>query len=504
MLRLARGVPCLLVGDVDRAVAYYRDVLCFPDSERFDATASAMVSGRCGQLLLQQASGDTAAFSHRRLGGNPWDALFHVDDIERLAEQLRGRGARVQVGLGITAVSDKTLEVRDEWGNVLAFAGADIGLRSVLRSAAAKAVPARLGREVRHRRRRREEAPELARMRTFVAGLDRTSPPFYMFFTQGLLHWVRSAERLVPADVNLVFIGSALPRDEQEWLRANTSRPLHNIDLGVDDNTTWDFLFECNDSGFGYIDIDCFVLDPDLFTDLAAIEPDVAVNGVWTYETHDGTPIACTHLVFVNTDAVTDLRARGSYLSPANYDWDGATISLLHPRDYCRVPDRAQRDVLLTQLPPDDQGRPTPPGDAPFFDTLVAFQIGAHAGGYRTVRTRPLTHRTQATIDAAKPVWQQDVSDEVVHVGGVSYYQRWFHSSRLRGMYLAAEHALMAPVVSRLPVSYVARVRALEAELAQLGIDPANSTAMVHAHLVEDRGLRPESADRILDIGSER
>lgn len=505
MLRPARGVPCLLVGDVERAVAHYRDVFGFPDAARFgDPPTTAVVSGRYGQVLLQLSSDDAAGYSHRRSGGQHWDALFLVDGIERLAEDLRARGARIQVGLGITAVSDQTLEVRDEWGNVLAFAGARIGLPAKVRSAVSRAVPTGLGRVVRHRHRRREEAPELTRIRAFIDGLDQSSPPFYMFFTQGLLHWVRSAERLVPDDVNLVLIGSALPTEEQEWLQANTSRPLHNIELGVDDNTTWDFLFECNRHGFGYIDIDCFVLDPDIFRDLTTISPDVAVNAVWTYETDAGQPIACTHFVFVNTAAVADLRARKSYLSPANYDWAGATISLLHPRDYCRVPDRRQREVLLKVLPPDDRGRPSPPGNAPFFDTLVAFQVGAYAGGYRTERVRPLVHRTQATVNAETPQWQQDLSDEVVHVGGVSYYQRWFHSPRLRGMYLAAEHALMAPVVATLPPAYAGRIRALETELAHLGLDPAKSAAMVHSHLVADRGLRPESADRILDVGTER
>ncbi|MFC5288472.1 VOC family protein [Actinokineospora guangxiensis] len=505
MLRPARGVPCLLVDDVERAVAHYRDVLGFATADRFgEPPTSALLSGRHGQVLLQLAPGGVAEFSHRRLGGLHWDALFFVDDIEAVAESMRARGARIQVGLGITAVSDKTLEVRDEWGNVLAFAGAPVGLGARVRSAASKAVPSRLTREVKHRLRRREEVPELRRIRAFIDGLDPDRPPFFMFFTQGLLHWVRNAERLVPDDVNLVFIGSALPAEEQAWLRDNTSRPLHNIELGVDDNTTWDFLFDCNRRGFGYLDIDCFVLNPDLFRDMATLAPDVAMNGIWTYETDSGEPIACTHFAFINADAVADLRAKDSYLSPANYDWEGATISLLHPRDYCRVPSARQREVLLKVLPPGDDGKPLPPGEAPFFDTLVAFQVGAYAGGYRTERVRPLAHRTQHTINPEAPVWQQDLSDEVVHVGGVSYYQRWFHSPRLRGMYLAAEHAMMAPIVDLLPSSYGGRVRALETELAHLGLDPARSASLVRAHLVEDRGLAQETADRVLAVGSGR
>ena len=83
-----------------------------------------------------------------------------------------------------------------------------------------------------------------------------------MFFTERLLHWVVNAERHVPRDVNLVLIGSALPDEEQRWLRENLDRPFHNIRLGVDDNTTWEFLFATNRQNFGYLDIDCFVLQP--------------------------------------------------------------------------------------------------------------------------------------------------------------------------------------------------------------------------------------------------
>lgn len=499
MLSRERAVACLLVDDVDRAVVYYRDVLGFVDQAHLsDRPSSALVCRGAAQVLLQRAPSGAVGLSHRRFGGLQWDALLFVDDVERLAGDLRARGARIQVGIGITSVSDRTLEVRDEWGNVMAFAEQRVGPRAAVRSAVSAALPPPLVRGARSRRRRAEERPELARMRAFVRSLKTSPDPFYMFFTSGLLHWVHRAARLVPRDVNLVLVGSALPLAEQAWLRTHLDRPLHVVELGVDDNTVWDFLFECSPSSFGYLDIDCFVLEPQLFEEMTETSPDVAVNGIWTYSTDSGLPIACTHFAHINMDVLAELRARGSYIGPANHDWDGATISLLHPRDYCRVPTAHQRRQLLKVLPPDGSGRPVPPGGSPFFDTLVAYQVAAYAEGFRTRAVRPLAHRTQGTLDSGARVWQQDISDEVVHVGGVSYYQRWFHEPRLRGMYLAAEHALMAPIVDELPPAYAGRLRSLGVELTQLGLPPEQSADLVRAHLVEERGLRPDTASRII------
>jgi hypothetical protein len=510
LLDATQGVPCLLVSDICRGIEYYRDVLDFPDAEPLgDPPTSALLRRDGGAVLLQQVpDGASTEYSHRRLCDQSWDALFFVADIERVAGLLRERGARIQVGVGITNVSDRTLELRDDWGNVLAFAEARIGLRAAVRDAIGRIVPARLSRAVRERRRRREELPHFYRMRDFIASIEAPDP-FYMFFTEGMLHWVRNAERLVPADVNLVLIGSALPPDERRWLREQIARPMHNIELGVDDNTTWEFLFDANRGNFGYLDADCFVLNPDIFREMTRIEPTVAINGIWTYDATSGRPIACTHFVFVNAAVAARMRARGEYLSPTNYDWEGATLSLLHPRDYCRVPTMRQRRILLQVLPPDERGRPRPPGGNRFFDTLVAYQVAAYAAGYRTQPVRPLAHRTEASLrreagaDRA-PVWQQDMSDELVHVGGVSYYQRWFHTPRLRGMYLAAEYALIEPVAQLLPPAYTRRLRMLETELTHLGVNPADTAELIHRHLVHDRRVSSQTAARILDVAGTR
>ncbi|MPQ96889.1 hypothetical protein GB931_02915 [Modestobacter sp. I12A-02628] len=502
------AVPCLLVADVAQAARYYRDTLGFSEIEFLEDPPVALYVRRGSATLLLQATdradASVAEVSPRRLAVHAWDALLLVDDVEALAADLKARGARITVGLGITPVSDHTLEVRDPWGNLLAFAGAPVGLLSHATDRARRLLPPPVMRRVRELRAAREERAPAQAVRDFCAALDGQKP-FYMFFTKGLLHWVRQAAAQVPPDVTLALIGSDLPPDELEWLRQRLDRPVHNIALGVDDNTTWEFLFDAHQSDFGWLDIDCFVLNPALFAEMTRFEPGVAVNGMWTYDAVPGAPIACTHFAFINAEVLRDLRTQGDALSPTNYDWTGATISLLHPRTQCRVPTKRQRELLLRVLPEDPSGRPRPPGGSTFFDTLVAYQVGAYARGFRTEAVRPLAHRTQAGLSSAaqdSPVWQQDMSDEVVHVGAVSYYRRDFHSSPLRAMYLAAEYALIAAADGDLPDSYVKRADQLSAELSEHGLSADEGVTMLRDHLVHDRGLAEVTADRVLGRNS--
>jgi catechol 2,3-dioxygenase-like lactoylglutathione lyase family enzyme len=504
VLRAARGtdiLPCLLVDDLDRAADYYARVLGFSRTETLGQPPAAAVVARRpeGAVLLQQSASPGQRYSQRRFAPFAWDAVFYVPDVHRLAEDLRGRGAQFQFGIGISHMSDHTFEVRDEWGNLIAFAATPSGLPARLRRGAQRAIPTRLRTGLRDARFRHLERPHLEEFRAFYEGLPDRRDIFYMFFAGGLLHWVVNAERLIPPDVNLVLVGSDLPAAEQEFIRANLKRPFHNIRFGVDDNTTFEFLFATNRENFGYIDIDCFVLNPELFADLTRIDDDVAVNAVWTYDAAPGVPIGCDHLVFVNAGVIRELDRRNRHVSPTNYDWTGSFVPTLHVRTYCRVLTPRQRRALLEVLAPDDRGRPLPPGEAPFFDTLVAYQVAASGAGFRTHLTRPLVHRTQATLRAAGSegqAWQQDMTDEVIHVGGVSYYHKFFHVPEFRRLYLSVEHTILARSGDGLPPWYASRRELLDRELANIGMTGADAAAAVRHHLESDRGLSGETIRR--------
>jgi catechol 2,3-dioxygenase-like lactoylglutathione lyase family enzyme len=495
------SVPCLLVDDLASAADYYREVLGFTSAEILgDPPAAVLARAPGGSALLQLASPGARGYARRRFGPRAWDAVFYVRDADRAAAALRARGALVQVGIGVTHVSEFTFEVRDPWGNILAFAATSGGLRSAMSRGVGRALPPPVRAGLRNWRLGRAERPHLREFGEFYAQLTDHRDIFYMFFAEGLLHWVVNAVRHIPEDVNLVLVGSALTPDEQQFIRANLNRPFHNIRLGVDDNTTWEFLFETNRHNFGYIDIDCFVLEPKVFADMTHIEDTTAVNVIWAYDATPELAVGCCHFVFVNAAVIEAMRSRGLYVSPTNYEWGGSRMPYMHNRTYCRIPTSRQRRQLLSVLPPDDHGRPVPPGGSPFFDTLVAYQVAAAAAGYPIHRVRQLEHRTQATLGeyGSQREWQQDMSDELVHIGGVSYYWKLFHMPEFRKLYLAAEYTLLANCAGRLPPYYAERLGVLESELGHLGISPAQAASLVGHHLTSERGLSGPVVDRLL------
>jgi hypothetical protein len=117
-----------------------------------------------------------------------------------------------------------------------------------------------------------------------------------MFFTRGLLHWVTKSRSYVPDDVNLMLLGSDLPDYEQEWIRKTIRRPFHNIGMRINDKLAWTFLFDVNEYSFGWLDIDCLVLNGDLFAEMSAIADSNSVNGVWWHDTGSGFGLSATSL----------------------------------------------------------------------------------------------------------------------------------------------------------------------------------------------------------------
>jgi hypothetical protein len=128
----------------------------------------------------------------------------------------------------------------------------------------------------------RIESEHLDEFQRFYASLPDKQDIFYMFFTSGLLQWASRTLSFVPEDVNVVLLGSDLQRDEIAWIRENLPRSFHHIRLHVDDKIVWEFLFATNLHNFGWIDVDCFVLQPALFSEMKRIEPKIVANSVWS------------------------------------------------------------------------------------------------------------------------------------------------------------------------------------------------------------------------------
>ena len=112
----------------------------------------------------------------------------------------------------------------------------------------------------------------LQKLNNFYDSLGNKTNIFYMFFTSGLLFWAAKSLSLIPHHVNLVLICAGLDKEEIQWVKKNVKRSVFFIDLFFNDGRIWDLLFNVNKENFGWIDIDCFVFNPNIFYRISQIK----------------------------------------------------------------------------------------------------------------------------------------------------------------------------------------------------------------------------------------
>ncbi|MFC5288500.1 VOC family protein [Actinokineospora guangxiensis] len=513
-------MPCLVVHDLDEAVDYYRDVVGLEPQVTLDTPGGrvALVRGYGVTLLLQERTGQPnradRAPPEVPLQG-PWAAAFLVGDIDALHARLADDGRRPPGDL-VPAFGARFFEFVDCAGNLVCVGeSAAVGLaepgcdgRTGLRGAIGGVLADGL---VRARAAAHETAAALRarpRERAFRAFYDRLttkSEVFYMFFTGGLLHWAAAAESHVPPEINLVLIGSALDDAERAWIAENLDRPFHHIDERTDDIAAWQLLFEVNEHSFGWIDIDCFVLNPEVFAELADVSPTASMNCGWSMTTDFGFPTAGTHLLFVNRAAIQAVREAGVPADPGTHDWDGHARPL--PQlGRNRVPTRRAR-ALLSRVVPDHGGRPAFVSGN-FYDTLILFQLLARSLGYPIASLRPLARRCTLPYDAESTDhahWPEDVSDELFHLCGISYYSRFSENPGILSLYLSAEMVILdnflANSPTATPAQYPAKRNTIGDDLAALGMTTDQARPRFRRHLIDSRGLSETGAERVLDSG---
>jgi catechol 2,3-dioxygenase-like lactoylglutathione lyase family enzyme len=124
MVQIASVSPVLLVADVFETAEYYRDVLGF----HFD-----QIVGEPPSFVVVQRDLARLMFRQPRQGAPPpangsvvpdfsFDVFLYVDDVEELAEELRGKYAEVLHGPTYRPIwNGKELVVRDCDGRLLCF-----------------------------------------------------------------------------------------------------------------------------------------------------------------------------------------------------------------------------------------------------------------------------------------------------------------------------------------------------------------------------------------------
>jgi lactoylglutathione lyase len=123
MPRLTALAPQFLVDDLERQIAFYRDVLGF--SFGFVYQGFYAVGQRDGmQLHLKEAPKNLAERQHRH-DHEHLDAYGDIDGIEAFYENCVAKGARILKPLEATAWSTKDFYLEDPEGYIIGFGGSE-------------------------------------------------------------------------------------------------------------------------------------------------------------------------------------------------------------------------------------------------------------------------------------------------------------------------------------------------------------------------------------------
>lgn len=283
----------------------------------------------------------------------------------------------------------------------------------------------------------RIEQPVRTAFSAFMAetGLKRSqSPLFALTFRTGGMHFAAKALEFVPKEIDVLIAGTNLTPAEVDFLAA-TGRPVFNSSHRYDNELVYEMLMNETEGPFGWVDADCFVLNPVIWRRLLApMDDDVASHTAFTY---DPLGFAKSVLVLFDRKARDLLRSEGTTLN--SYALEPTNVGRAAPHAISRLLcDRHHRDLRqVLGVEPDG-------GLRPHDGYLDIFANG------RTVNTRKRAQTGQwFGADAAPVGWlidtpmmaevvlrargfktkrviesNREISQDVIHVGASSYRDR--------------------------------------------------------------------------------
>lgn len=334
------------------------------------------------------------------------------------------------------------------------------------------------------------EMPNKAKFAEFYTRLENTRDIYYMFFTTGMLFWVAKSISYIPADVNLVLLCAGLDEEERAWINTNYRFPVFYIDEYTDDNSIWNMLFAVNKKNFGWIDCDCFVLNPGIFAEMTTIDDDVFANVCWANaDRRTGKELLNSYFVFINQKALRAMGEAALDVSPGIYLYPGDTDKakrLAHMYPFILEPQHMPF-ILAYQGGYPMQFSET--GDDGYFDTLLISQFVAAGLGYRLHRVRSLSNAHYA-------------SNDLLHVGGSSNFSEPYQRVKSNNVsvvkyafniriYQIAAYLILDGQAGRLPAKYTSQ-RNLQKKLLELAGYTRDSAQEELTSFLVGNGVRNE------------
>ncbi len=122
--------PVLLVADLERAVAFYRDALGFRCEVYGDPPDFAVAGRDAATILLALAADRDRLVPHWQIVDKMWDAYIRVDDADALYAEVQKRGAPIDWTIYDAPHGFREFGVQDPDGHDIAF-GQPLGVSSV-------------------------------------------------------------------------------------------------------------------------------------------------------------------------------------------------------------------------------------------------------------------------------------------------------------------------------------------------------------------------------------
>ena len=299
---------------------------------------------------------------------------------------------------------------------------------------------------------------------------------FYVFIKSGLLMYLKCAFEPVPNHINLVILTSGLSEGEKEWV-SGCGRPYYHFPDGedLDDRDVWELLFEINDYSFGWLDADCYVINPEIFGRIGNIAKDTAIQGFWGYTCWNGFSFINTYLSYINIDAVKETGIKpGIYLYKKN-------PSLVRKQNI--IPPELIR-VLSDSVPIG-----LIPSGEEYFDTLYMFQMVSKIKGYDL-------KKIPADVNDAFHVGRSCIMTLMNTGTGISGL---FEGSLININTLFISRWLLGKHIADLPHSYFYLLGRIKDELYKIeksGIDPYR----IFKTLAKQNGIDLSLAERIYGV----